>query len=209
MVELDQGETRGEGGLTPCMKGLQSLTGEFALHQGSPVVEVTGHQQRGVRGNLARDEALQLRELAFAAGAYEPEVNDDHMDRASVDQQFRVQQATLFKAVVRHVLMLVGDHGPARQHCVTVLAMACHGVGPVDRHIAFGRQEISLRHVRPAREATGAAAMDLAHLLQADNVSVELLDRVSQVVDFESPLRPHALHPLMDVVGDDADQRQG
>ena len=87
--------------------------------------------------------------------------------------------------------------------------MACHGVGAVDRHIAFGRQEISLRQIRPAREATGPAAMDLAHLLQADNVSVELLDRVSQVVDFESPLRPHSLHPLVDVVGDDADQRQG
>ncbi|MDT4858824.1 hypothetical protein FQZ97_933090 [compost metagenome] len=44
-------------------------------------------------------------------------------------------------------------------------------------------------------------AVVTAHLLQADDVGVELLHRVGQVVDLQPARRPQALHAFVDVVG--------
>ncbi len=74
----------------------------------------------------------------------------DHMHDARLDVHLYMQQATLLKAVVRHVFMCVGVHRPARQQCVAVFSVAGDGIGLVNRLIALWREEFGLRQLRPA-----------------------------------------------------------
>ena len=82
--------------------------------------------------------------------------------------------------------------------------MASDGIGAVDRLIAFRREEIRLRQIRPVGEIVLLAPVHLSDFLETDDVRVELFDRVPEVVDFQPLARPHALHTLVDVVGGDA-----
>jgi len=82
-----------------------------------------------------------------------------------------------------------------------MLAVPGQSVRPVHRLVAFGRQIIGLRQFRPAREVTLFDAVQFAYLLQTDNVCVKLFNRMTQIVNFQAPPRPKALHTLMDVVG--------
>ena len=127
-------------------------------------------------------------------------MHHQNMHRRAVHHDLGMQQAPLFEAVVRNVLVLVVQHGPARQHGVAMFAVARDRIGAVNCLVALGRQEVGLRQLGPAREVLGFAPIELAHLLQADDVRVELLDRVSQVVNLEPAARPDTLHPLVDVV---------
>jgi hypothetical protein len=43
------------------------------------------------------------------------------------------------------------------------------------------------------------SAVHAAHLLQANNVGIELLDRMAQIVNFQTPGRPQALDTLVDL----------
>ena len=131
------------------------------------------------------------------------------MHRAPVHQHLAMQQAALLEAVVGHVLVLVRQHRPARQHGVAMLAVAGDGVGPVDHVVALGRQVIGLCLFGPKFEVCRLAAMHLAHLLQADDVGIKLLHRMAEVVDFQPAVGAQALHALVDVVGGDPDARHG
>ena len=82
-----------------------------------------------------------------------------------------------------------------------MLAMFGKGIGAVHRLVAFGCQVLGLRHLRPVLEIQRLAVVHLAHFLQAHDVGVELLYGMAQVVDFQAPRRPQALHALVDVVG--------
>ena len=123
------------------------------------------------------------------------------MHRLALHQHLGMQQAALLKAVIRHVFMLVHDHGPTGQHGVAVLSMARHGIGTVNRFIPFRRQKVGLGLVWPAREIRLFTTMTLTHLLQANDVCVQLLHGVAQVVDFQPSVRTEPLHTLVDVVG--------
>ena len=61
------------------------------------------------------------------------------------------------------------------------------GIGLVDGVVALGREELGLRQLGPAREVALLAPVQLAHLLQADDVGIELLDRMAEVVDLQPP----------------------
>ena len=50
-------------------------------------------------------------------------------------------------------------------------------------------------------EISRLSAVHAAHLLQANNVGVQLLHCVAKVVNFQAPRRPQALHTFVDVVG--------
>ena len=45
------------------------------------------------------------------------------------------------------------------------------------------------------------APVQLAHLLQAHNVGIELFDGMTEVVNFQPAPRPDTLHTFVDVVG--------
>ena len=85
-----------------------------------------------------------------------------------------------------------------------MLAMFGEGVGAVDRLVALGRQVLGLRHIGPALKIRGLAAVQLAYLLQADDVGIELLYGQPQVVDLQPARRAKALNTLVDVVGGNA-----
>jgi hypothetical protein len=66
-------------------------------------------------------------------------MDHQHMDTLAMDQNFRVQQAALFKPVVRHIFMLVRQNRPTRQHRVSMFAVPGYRIGLVHRGIPFGR----------------------------------------------------------------------
>jgi len=74
-------------------------------------------------------------------------------------------------------------------------------VRPVHHLVAFWRQIIGLRQIRPAREVTLFNPVHFAYFLQAHNVGVDLLNRMTQIVNFQAAPRPEALHSFVDVVG--------
>jgi hypothetical protein len=47
-------------------------------------------------------------------------------------------------------------------------------------------------------------AVHFAHLLQAHDVGIQLLNSVPQIVNFQPFARPNALHTLVNVVGGNA-----
>jgi hypothetical protein len=96
--------------------------------------------------------------------------------------------------------MLVRNDRPARKHGVTVLSMARKGIGAVNGGVAFGRKKICLWHIWPMGKVPGFSAVHLPYFLQADDVCIKLLHRVPEVLNFQSPGRPDALHALMNVV---------
>ena len=96
--------------------------------------------------------------------------------------------------------MVLSDHRPAREQCVAVLAVARDRIGFVDGGVALGRQELGLRHVRPAGELLRALPVHLAHFLQTDDVRIELFHGMAEIVDLQPPRQPDALHALVYVV---------
>ncbi len=112
-----------------------------------------------------------------------------------------MQQAALLEAMVGDVLVLVADHRPAREQRVAVLSVAREGIGAVDGFVTFGGQVLGLRHMGPTLEVAGLLAVHPAHLLQADDVCIELLDRQAQIVDLQPARGAQPLHTLVDVVG--------
>jgi len=176
VVELGQRQPGRVGGQPLICKIGQAQRQHRGPQAGIPVVEIPGHQERCVRGNFARNKTLQLRNLAAAAGGNEPEMEHDHMHRTALHLHLHMQQTPLFETVVGHVLVGMGLHRPARQQRIAMLAMAGEGIGLVHRLVALGRQEFGLGQFGPAREMLLLAPVQLAHLLQAHDVGVELLD---------------------------------
>jgi hypothetical protein len=131
-------------------------------------------------------------------------MDHDHVHHPPLHIDLHMQQPALFEAMVRHVFVAVRQHRPARQQRVAMFAVARDGVGAVDRLVALGRQELGLRQIGPVREVMLLPPVQLADLLQADDVGVELFDGVAEVVDLQPLSGPHALHTLVDVVGGDA-----
>ena len=125
------------------------------------------------------------------------------MQLASVDQHMHMQQPALFEAVVGHIRMARVQHRPARQQGVAMFAVARDRVGAVDRLVALGREVVGLLQIGPAGEVLFQLAMVAAHLLETDDVGVELLDGVRQVVDLQPARQAQALDALVDVVGRD------
>jgi hypothetical protein len=107
-----------------------------------------------------------------------------------------VQQAALLETVVRHVLMLVRQHRPARQQGIAMFAVARDGVGAVDRLVALGRQELGLGQIGPVREVMLLAPVHLADFLQADDVGIDLFDGVAEVVNLQPRRGPTPCTPL-------------
>ena len=128
-------------------------------------------------------------------------MHHDHVDAAAAQREFAVQQAALLETVIRHVLVLVPCHLAARQQRIAVLAVLGGGIGDIHGLVMRVGQEVGLALARPVVELAFPLAVQLAHLLQADHIGVELTDGLLQVVDFEPTHRTHALHTLVDVVG--------
>ncbi len=173
----------------------------------SPVIEIAGHDELRSGRNFISDEACKLIKLPAPAGRQQAEMNHHDMQRMLAHQHLHVQQAALLKTVVRHVLVLLRHDWPARQQRIAMLAMARDGVAAVHRVVSRGSQEIRLALMRPEIEVPRLAPMELAHLLQADQIGVELLDRLAEVVNLQAALRPDAPHPFVNVVGRDAKVR--
>src|ERR1035437_5102045 len=88
-----------------------------------------------------------------------------------------------------------------------MFAIARDGVAAVRGFIAFGREKICLRLIRPAREMLLFAPVLAAHLLQTDYVRVELFHGVSDVVNLQASRRANAAHALVDIPGGDTQSR--
>ena len=84
MVELRQRQPRRVGEGAGIIKLIQAKTRQHALDLQAPIVKVSGNDQRRARGNLALDEALQLRNLAHAAAGDQPQVHHNHMHLTAV-----------------------------------------------------------------------------------------------------------------------------
>ena len=128
-------------------------------------------------------------------------MHHDRMHRASGDLHLGMQQTPLLKPMVGHVLVLMRQHRPAREQGIAMFAMACHCIGPVDRLVTLRRQKIGLGLVRPSRKAHGLAPMHASHLLQAHQIGIELLDRMTDVMDLQPFCRAQALHPFVNIPG--------
>jgi hypothetical protein len=81
------------------------------------------------------------------------------------------------------------QHRPSAQQRIAMFAVAGYGVGAVDRRVTFGGKKVSLTLIGPVFEAPGVLAVECTHFLQAHDVRIELLDRVPQVVNFQTPRR--------------------
>ncbi len=65
-----------------------------------------------------------------------------------------------------------------------MFTMPGDGVGAVNGGVAFGGQKLGLGHIRPVGKVLGLAPVQFAYLLQANDVSIQLLYGLSQIVDF-------------------------
>ena len=200
MVELRQRKPRRVGESAGIVKLIQTKTRQHALDLQTPIVEIPGHHQRSARGYFTLDETLELCNLPYTAARDEPQVHHDDVHLAAMRSHFHMQQAALLEPVVGDVFVLVANDRPAREQRVAVLTMLGEGIGAVHRLVALGRQKLGLRHIRPALEIRRLAPVQSAHLLQADDVGIELLHRQTQVVDLQPTRRAKALHALVDVV---------
>ncbi|MNY57135.1 hypothetical protein D3C86_1932930 [compost metagenome] len=100
MVQLRQRQARRVGKHARRFKLVQEKACEHALDLLAPVVEVSGHDQGGLRWNLALDETLQALDLPNAAPRNEPQVHHDHVDAAAMGVHLHMQQASLLETVV-------------------------------------------------------------------------------------------------------------
>ena len=71
-----------------------------------------------------------------------------------------------------------------------MLPVSGDGIGLVNRGVALWRQKLSLPDIRPMQKPSGMQTVESAHLLQADDVGIELLHRVAQVVNLQPTRRP-------------------
>ena len=115
-----------------------------------------------------------------------------------------MQQAALLETVVRDVFVLVPHHRPAGQQRIAMFTMLGDGIGAVDGFVALRGQKVGLGQLWPMVKVALFAPVQLAHLLQADQVSVQLLHGQAQVMDLQPARRAQALHTLVDVVRGDA-----
>ena len=127
-------------------------------------------------------------------------MHHDGVHTLALDIDFYMQQTTLFKAMVGDVMLLIANHRPAAEQRVAVLTVLGIGIGQIDGLITFRRQIFGLWHLGPAVEIIGLFVVHLAHFLQADDVSIELLHSQAQVVNLQPTRRAQALHTLVDVV---------
>jgi hypothetical protein len=77
--------------------------------------------------------------------------------------------------------------------------MARDGVGSVDRLIPQRRKKLVLGQAGPARKTSGLAVIEAAHFLQANQVSVQLLNGMTDIVNFKALAWPQTLHPFVNV----------
>jgi len=114
MVQLIQGQARRVGGcglFAPLQKTGQ---GHATAQATPPIVEITRHQHRLVGWNFFCNVGEQLLNLTHPTGRDQTQMNHQHMHQTVNHLDLGVQQTTLLKAMVRHVLVLVRQHRPAR-----------------------------------------------------------------------------------------------
>ena len=174
----------------------------------TPVIEITCDDQQGVWRYLAGYEIRKALHLTYPAAVQQAKVRDNCMHFQSSPEQRNMQQAALFERVVRHIMMTDIAKWPARQQGIAMLAMPGDGIGSVGDLIAIGRQEFGLSRFWPTQrytlEAQRLAVMEMPHLLQKHQIGVQGLDAMPKVVDFQTLLRSHPAHSLVDVVGRNA-----
>ena len=112
VVELQQRQPRGEGGMTHTSQTKQTERRHFPRHHRAAIVEVAGYQQWRMRGHFALDITAQLRQLTHPAGADQTQMYHQDMDCAALHHHFRMEQSALLEAVIGHVLMAVIEDGP-------------------------------------------------------------------------------------------------
>ena len=88
-----------------------------------------------------------------------------------------------------------------------MLAVSGDRVGSVDRFITFGGQVLSLWLAGPMRKVALFAAVHAAHLLQANQVGIQLLHSMPQVVYLQPARGPQALNTFVNVVGGHSQNR--
>jgi len=88
-----------------------------------------------------------------------------------------------------------------------MLTMTGNGVGAINGLITLGGQELGLRQLRPVAEMCCFTAVHATHLLQTNDVRIELFHRMTQVMDFKPPGGTQTLHALVDVVTDHPQNR--
>ena len=130
----------------------------------------------------------------------------ERVDPGAVPVDQHVQDAALLEAVVGDVVVAdVRAERPAREQRIAVLAVVRVGIGAVGHVVALGRKVRGLRRARPADVRVGEAArlavVEVAHLLEEDEVGVQRFDAEADVVDLQALARPDAAHALVDVVG--------
>ena len=183
---------------------------ESARQPVAPVVEVAGAQQRRAPRHLADDPVDQRVGLPVAALGEQAEVDHEAVDVAPVDPHHAVEHATLLERVVGEVPVLAPHDREARQQRVAVVAVqivrvaavgALEGV-PERRRL---REELLLRLARPVVEARRVPVVLALHLLQEDQVGVELVQPRAQFVHARHAAQPEQVadHALVDVVGGD------
>ena len=201
VVQLHNGQTRRKRRGAVIFVGDKLYRSQCRLHMGTPVIEITGDNQGCTCRNFPLDKLKQLNNLPNPTGPNKPEMDHDDMDHRLANLDLDMQKSPLFEAVVRHILVLMIDDRPARQQGVAVFTMPGDCIGPVNRLITQGGQKISLCQVWPMRETAGMTPVYLSDFLQTDHVRIQLLNGMTQIVDFEPLPWSDPLNALMNVVG--------
>ena len=88
------------------------------------------------------------------------------------------QQAALLEAVVRDILVLVADHGPATGQRIAVLAIPGVGIGQIDGLRSLqGARYSACGTLGQRSKYCSSLRFILRNLLKADDVRIELFHR--------------------------------
>ena len=203
-VQMQHGQARGERGQPDALERAQIQISHGLVQAVAPVVEVARHHQALVSRHLASQVVAHALYLPVSAGRQQPQVHHDDVHCLALHLHDYMQQPALLKPVIGHVFMPGRHHRPTAEQGIAMFSVTRQGVGAVNSFVALGQQVVSLTLFRPARKMPGQLAVMAAHLLQAHQIGVELLDSVYQVVDFQALGGTQSLNALVDVVSGNA-----
>ena len=158
------------------------------MRPAAPVVEVAGHDERGVVRHFRTDQRAKALHLLLAMTFHEAQVHADHVDvDAGRGLQGTVQQAALLGAGDGDVVVAVVRDRKLGEHRVAVMALGVDRIATVGMLLPDGiGKELILWLRRPAGVPGLMPAVFAQDLLQTDHIGTEGADRLAQFTEYEA-----------------------
>src|SRR5947207_8347608 len=189
---------RQNGGKCPCGTTLHfledfeqaELLGQCAIAAATPIVEITGDDERRVLRHRVLDPFDERADLPLSAALGQPEMDIDAMQdgRSRLEPELAMQEPPALENVRRNILVLLSHDRKAREDGVAVMAVAVHGILSV-RDFAPHRvgNELVLRLARPLDIAIGVPVVRTEDFLQKKDVGRQAVQALLHLVDDHPP----------------------